>query len=145
VVKHGKDFPLKKKAPKKTNHPATHAAFLRGKDAKLSAVARSLGKAVKKAVPKVKEGINAWRQPTFESNGPFCVYMVSKNHITFLFIRGASLPDPEGLLEGTGKNLRHVKIRSEEDLSRKGFKELLKAAARLNAKEPQVGMRPYRK
>lgn len=136
---------MKKKAPKKTKHPATHKAFLRGKEPNLSAVARSLGKLVKKVVPKMKEGINAWHQPTFESNGPFCVYMVGTHHITFLFIRGTSLPDPEGLLEGTGKNLRHVKIRSEEDLSRRGFKELLRAAARLNAKEPQVGMRPYRK
>jgi hypothetical protein len=136
---------MKKKTAKRTSVPTTHTAFLRGKEPKLSAVARSLGKLVKKAVPKVKEGINAWRQPTFESNGPFCVYMPGKNHITFIFIRGTSLPDPEGLLEGTGKNLRHVKIRSQDDLSREGFNELLKAAARLNAKEPQVGMRPYRK
>jgi hypothetical protein len=71
--------------------------------------------------------------------------MVGKNHITFIFIRGTSLPDPKGLLEGTGKNIRHVKIKSPEDLSRPGLRELLKSAARLNAKDPQKGMRPYRK
>jgi hypothetical protein len=136
---------MKKIVPKKKVGPATHDTFLRGKEPKLRAAAGQLRKLVKKAVPEMKEGINAWRQPTFESNGPFCVYMIGKNHITFIFIRGTSLPDPEGLLEGTGKNLRHVKIKSEEDVKRRGLKELLQAAARLNAKEEQVGMRPYRK
>jgi hypothetical protein len=31
--------------------------------------------------------------------------------------RGASMEDPAGLLEGTGKVHRHIKIRSESDLS----------------------------
>jgi hypothetical protein len=39
-----------------------------------------------------------------------------------------TLPDPEGLLEGTGKGIRHVKIRSEADLKRPGLKALLRAA-----------------
>jgi hypothetical protein len=32
---------------------------------------------------------------------------------------GASLEDPDGLLEGTGKVHRHVKIRNQSDLDRK--------------------------
>jgi hypothetical protein len=126
-------------------HPTTHDAYLREKSPQLRAVAQLLRAFVKKSVPKVKETVNPWHVPTFESDGPFCYVMVGKNHITLGFIRGTTLPDPKGLLEGTGKNLRHVKIRSAEDVSRKGLRELLKGAARLNAKEPQVGMRPYRK
>ncbi len=34
------------------------------------------------------------------------------SHVNLGFYHGASLPDPAGLLEGTGKRLRHVKLRS---------------------------------
>lgn len=37
-----------------------------------------------------------------------------KNHVNLGFYHGAALSDPDGLLEGTGKMLRHVKIRDEE-------------------------------
>jgi hypothetical protein len=126
-------------------HPATHDEYLRAKSLGLQEAANHLRKLVKKTLPKSKEGINPWHVPIFESNGPICYYMAGKNHITLGFIRGTSLPDPEGLLEGTGKNLRHVKIKSVDDLKQKGLCELLKFAASLNAKEPQDGMRPYRK
>lgn len=36
---------------------------------------------------------------------------VQATHINLGFYHGASLPDPVGLLEGTGKELRHIKIR----------------------------------
>lgn len=129
----------------KTKHPATHDDYLREKNLGLQEAADRLRALVKKTLPKSKESINPWHVPIFESHGPICYYMAGKNHITLGFIRGTSLPDPEGLLEGTGKNLRHVKIKSVNDLNRKGLRELLKSAAALNAKEPQDGMRPYRK
>jgi len=31
-------------------------------------------------------------------------------HVNVGFFRGAALPDPNGLLEGTGKFMRHVKL-----------------------------------
>lgn len=42
--------------------------------------------------------------------------------------QGAALPDPEGLLEGTGARLRHVKVRSLEDAARPALRALLDAA-----------------
>ena len=36
---------------------------------------------------------------------------VQAAHINLGFYHGSSLADPTGLLEGTGKNLRHIKIR----------------------------------
>jgi len=36
---------------------------------------------------------------------------VHKSHLNLGFYHGTSLRDPAGLLEGTGKSLRHVKIR----------------------------------
>jgi hypothetical protein len=54
----------------------------------------------------------------------------ASKHVTFGFYYGAELPDPEGLLEGTGKLLRHVKIRSERDLTKAALRELLDYAIR---------------
>lgn len=44
------------------------------------------------------------------------------------FFQGAGLPDPEGLLEGTGKKLRHVKIRSLEAAENPAIRTLIEAA-----------------
>jgi hypothetical protein len=129
----------------KKKDPASHNEYLSEKNLGIQEAANQLRALVKKTLPEAKEGINPWHVPIFESNGPICYYMAGKNHITLGFIRGTSLPDPENLLEGTGKNLRHVKIKSAADLKQKGMRELLKSAAALNAKEPQDGMRPYRK
>ncbi len=44
------------------------------------------------------------------------------------FYFGGELPDPARLLEGEGKRLRHIKIRSEQDLARPGVRELVSLA-----------------
>jgi hypothetical protein len=40
----------------------------------------------------------------------YCYLQVYASHINLGFYRGAALPDPQRLLEGTGKALRHVKL-----------------------------------
>ncbi|MCY4583769.1 MAG: DUF1801 domain-containing protein [Chloroflexi bacterium] len=42
--------------------------------------------------------------------------------------QGAVLPDPEGLLEGTGARLRHVKVRTVEEAERLALKSVLSEA-----------------
>jgi hypothetical protein len=37
------------------------------------------------------------------------------DHVNVNFGRGASLDDPKGMLEGTGKSIRHVKVRTAAD------------------------------
>ena len=37
--------------------------------------------------------------------------------VTLAFMRGSGLPDPAGVLEGTGKSVRHVKVHSQEQLA----------------------------
>ncbi|MCI4671813.1 MAG: DUF1801 domain-containing protein [Bacteroidia bacterium] len=44
------------------------------------------------------------------------------------FYQGAVLTDQAGLLEGTGKNMRQIKMRSVEGVNRTEVKELLKLA-----------------
>ena len=53
------------------------------------------------------------------------------SHANLGFIKGAHLPDPHGLLDGTGKGMRHVKLRTPEDFSRPGMRELVRAATDL--------------
>jgi hypothetical protein len=59
-----------------------------------------------------------------------CYIAPFNNHVNLGFFRGMELPDPDGLLEGTGKLLRHVKIRSAADLERPGVRRLLEAASK---------------
>lgn len=61
----------------------------------------------------------------------FCAIGPLKNGVNLYFGQGAILPDPHKLLEGTGKGMRHVKIRSTADLRKPGIKQLVRAAYRL--------------
>jgi len=115
--------------------------YLKKKNARIDEIAQGLRRLVKKTVAGSRESVNPWKLPTFESNGPMCYFSAGKNHVTFGFLRGTSLPDPAKLLEGTGKNLRHVKLHSAEDLRKPALKKLIQAAARLNRKEPMEGMK----
>ncbi len=59
----------------------------------------------------------------------FCYIAFHKNHVNLGFNYGSELPDPEGLLQGPGKLLRHVKISSPEDLSNPALRRLLEVAS----------------
>jgi hypothetical protein len=124
---------------------AKKSKYVRVDNPELRKVVLGLRSFVKGTVPGTKETVNAWGIPTFEAKSPFCFYMVGKNHVTFGFHCGTSLEDPQGLLEGTGKNIRHVKLRAVEDLERKGLKGLVLTAARLKGKAPMRGMSGKRK
>ena len=50
------------------------------------------------------------------------------NHVNLHFADGVDLADPAGLLEGTGKRVRHVKSRTLEDAERPALGELIAQA-----------------
>ena len=60
----------------------------------------------------------------------FCYIAPHKDHVNLGFMYGAQLDDPEGLLEGSGELLRHVKIRSAADLQSPALRELIERASR---------------
>jgi hypothetical protein len=49
-------------------------------------------------------------------------------HVNVGFFQGAEIADPEGLLEGTGKRMRHVKVRPEHDINAEALVKLIKTA-----------------
>ena len=58
-----------------------------------------------------------------------------KGWVSLFFMEGVELPDPEGVLEGSGKLLRHVKLRSLQDLESRAedVRTLVTAARRMRA------------
>ncbi len=54
--------------------------------------------------------------------------------VSLVFMRGTDLDDGDGLLEGSGAKVRHVKLRAPEQLAerRGALQRLITAAARLN-------------
>ncbi|MDQ2935578.1 MAG: DUF1801 domain-containing protein [Chloroflexota bacterium] len=52
-------------------------------------------------------------------------------HVNVQLADGAALADPSGIVEGTGKRIRHVKCRTLEDVTRPQLRALLEEQARL--------------
>jgi hypothetical protein len=97
---------------------------------------KDCGRLVKRVVPESRETVNPWGIPTFDFHGPMCLLMAGRNHVTFGFVRGTSRSDPGELLEGTGKNLRHVKLKDAKQLPGPNFRQLIAEAAVLNRETP---------
>ena len=57
-----------------------------------------------------------------------CLIVVYRDHVNLMFMRGVDLKDPKGLLEGAGKAMRHVKMRTAADAARPGVRHLIKQA-----------------
>ncbi|HEX8763548.1 MAG TPA: DUF1801 domain-containing protein [Candidatus Acidoferrum sp.] len=109
------------------------------KSGKLAGVAKAVRTLVKKTAVGCEEYVSPWKTPAFDSNGPLCVFVLGKEHVTLAFLRGAMLPDPERLLEGKAKGVRNVKLRSVADVNRPGVKRLIVEAFELNKKHPPSG------
>jgi hypothetical protein len=61
----------------------------------------------------------------------FAVVMPTRNHVGLGFAYGSDLPDPKGKLEGTGKRMRHVKLRTAAEAADPAIAALLRAQVAL--------------
>ena len=61
-------------------------------------------------------------------DAPFGYVGVFRAHVNVGFFFGAELPDPAGLLEGSGRRMRHVKVRPGGELDFAGLSGLIEAA-----------------
>jgi hypothetical protein len=60
--------------------------------------------------------------------GLVCGIALHKAQVNLMFAQGTELPDPAGLLAGTGKRARHVKVQQPGDVDHPGVRALLEAA-----------------
>ena len=107
--------------------------------AKAGAVARALAYRLRKLVADVMPHVVEvpWPRMRMASYGVgpkkksehFCYISAQKNDVNLGFYYGAELPDPEELLQGTGKLLRHVKIREAKAIRSPALRRLLKLAS----------------
>jgi len=61
----------------------------------------------------------------------FCMIPIYSNHLNLGFNKGSVLDDPNQLLKGTGKLIRHIPIEAKEDYRNKEVEHLIKAAFKL--------------
>jgi hypothetical protein len=61
-------------------------------------------------------------------DAPFGYVNSFKSHVNVGFFYGAALKDPAGLLEGSGKRMRHVKLRPDLELNTAILRALVDAA-----------------
>ena len=62
------------------------------------------------------------------TDAAFAYINVFNAHVNVRFFRGAEIADPDGLLEGSGKNVRHVKLRPERDVDGAALMKLIETA-----------------
>lgn len=137
--KMSKKTPSKKSSPKKVSKVAK-VSPVKGKSVAWyigtledwqQVVVREIDKIILSAAPKSTSSIK-WAQPVYESNGPFAFMKAAKKHVTFGFWRGTDLDDEKSLFEGAGKKMRHIKVRSLDDVHKTVFKKMVKQAVKLN-------------
>jgi|SRR5688572_4895395 len=76
-------------------------------------------------------------------DAPFAYVDSYTSHVNVGFYYGASLEDPAGLLQGSGKHMRHVKLRPAQKVNVAALRKLIDAAyadikARLKAEPRRV-------
>ena len=104
--------------------------FLNGYPTKVQDIALRLRSIVRSAVPGACETLDRSARIVGYGFGPgysdtICVIIPSKKGVKLGIARATELPDPRGLLEGSGKVHRHVAFAERSDLRRAGLKALL--------------------
>lgn len=109
------------------------AKILAGHSPEVVAAVEALRELVREVAPDLKEEPKlGWKNLIYKKTGVVVAISPHKDHANLHFYRGTSLNDPEGRLEGPGKELRHVKIRRPADLSEDYLKELVRQAVELD-------------
>ncbi len=111
--------------------PTTIPAYIERLEEPQRAIVATLHELIMKAAPAATHAIK-WAQPVYETNGPFAYIRAFKNHVTFGFWRGTELSDPDGVLEGDGDRMKHMKLRDAKEIRKKVVQAFVKEAVHLN-------------
>ena len=69
-----------------------------------------------------------WYSLTGRMSDAFVQVVVYPKGVNLMFNRGAELEDPDGVLVGEGKIIRHIKVRRPEDLKNRHLRKFIRAA-----------------
>jgi len=125
----------------------THGSFddaLSGSSDQVKEIARRLRKLIIDFYPEVvevpwpKQKIIGYGVGPKKMSEHFCYIGAHREHVNLGFYYGAELSDPEGLLEGTGKKLRHIKVREVEEVAQPALRHLVQSS--LEEREKGLGM-----
>ena len=118
--------------------------FLSSYDEEISTRALLLRDVILKTLPEIQEVVDQPAKMIAYTYGPkyvdmICTLIPSKKGLKLGFYKGNELPDPEGLLEGTGKISRYVQIKNTSQIKSSGIKKLLLKALEAYKKRTPPG------
>lgn len=108
--------------------------FLEAYDRHIADLALALREIVLEEVPDAAESIYQvytvaiWFGFSEKMKDMFCYIATNARHINLGFPRGSTLPDPNGVLEGEGKTMRHIKFASQRDVERSFVRRYIRAS-----------------
>ena len=94
----------------------------------LGAIARRWFDAIRDRGDDVRELLHDGHPTACVADAAFAYVNAFKAHVNVGFFRGAELADPAGLLEGTGKYMRHVKLRPDGEIDATALIKLIESA-----------------
>jgi hypothetical protein len=110
-----------------TRDPAVEA-WLSQRSGDLGAIARHWFDVIRHCGDDVLEIMHDGAPTACIGDAAFAYVDTFTAHVNVGFFRGAELADPSGLLEGTGKAMRHVKLRPEHEIDAAALATLINAA-----------------
>jgi len=81
----------------------------------------------------IKESVK-WGNPVYEKRSRLFYLSATDRYVSLGFFTGARLTDPEGRIEGTGKSMRHVKVKALEDIEMDRFSAWIGEAIALDGR-----------
>lgn len=103
-------------------------ARLHERSGELGAISRRWFDVMRDCGEDVREVLHDGQPTACVEDAAFAYVDAFKAHVNVGFFRGAEIPDPDGLLEGTGKLMRHVKLRPQGEVESTALTKLIQAA-----------------
>jgi hypothetical protein len=103
-------------------------AWMEEHSGELGAIAHQWFEVMRECGDEVRELLHDGCPVACLGDAAFGYVNVFTSHVNVGFFRGAALPDPDRLLQGTGKFMRHVKLRPGTATNAAGLRTLIDAA-----------------
>lgn len=116
-------------------------AWLRGHPGELGAIAEHWFTVIRNCGTDVRELLHDGHPTACVGVAAFAYVDAFKAHVNVGFFRGSELADPSGLLEGTGRFMRHVKLRPGGPADAPALARLIEAAYKDMKLRQQAGAR----